>query len=92
MTTVPYLARRVAITRVREALDYEVTREGLAYMALVLVIGVAALNTGNNLLFIIVSAMLAAINQNFPESLRRPCCNAWRWRSHFPNMFSPTMP
>ena len=61
LTTVPYLARRVAITRVREALDYEVTREGLVYMGLVLVIGVAALNTGNNLLFIIVSAMLAAI-------------------------------
>lgn len=61
LTTVPYLARRVAIARVRQALDYEVTREGLAYMALVLVIGVAALNTGNNLLFIIVSAMLAAI-------------------------------
>jgi len=61
LTTVPYLARRVAISRVREALDYEVTREGLVYMALVLVIGVAALNTGNNLLFIIVSAMLAAI-------------------------------
>jgi len=61
LTTVPYLARRVAIRRVRDALDYDVTREGLAYMALVLVIGVAALNTGNNLLFIIVSAMLAAI-------------------------------
>jgi uncharacterized protein (DUF58 family) len=61
LTTVPYLARRVAIARVREALDYEVTREGLVYMALVLVIGVAALNTGNNLLFIVVSAMLAAI-------------------------------
>jgi uncharacterized protein (DUF58 family) len=61
LTTVPYLARRVAISRVREALDYDVTREGLAYMALVLVIGVAALNTGNNLLFIVVSAMLAAI-------------------------------
>jgi len=61
LTTVPYLARRVALARVRDALDYEVTREGLVYMALVLVIGVAALNTGNNLLFIIVSAMLAAI-------------------------------
>src|SRR4051794_17705936 len=61
LTTVPYLARRVAISRVREALDYDVTREGLAYMLLVLLIGVAALNTGNNLLFIIVSAMLAAI-------------------------------
>jgi uncharacterized protein (DUF58 family) len=61
LTTVPYLARRVALSRVREALDYEVTREGLAYMALVLIVGVAALNTGNNLLFIVVSAMLSAI-------------------------------
>lgn len=61
LTTVPYLAKRVAMSRVREALDYDVTKEGLIYMALVLVIGIAALNTGNNLLFIIVSAMLAAI-------------------------------
>jgi uncharacterized protein (DUF58 family) len=61
LTTVPFLARRVTVSRVRQALDYDVTREGLAYMALVLVIGIAALNTGNNLLFIIVSAMLAAI-------------------------------
>jgi uncharacterized protein (DUF58 family) len=59
VTTVPYLARRVA--RLRDALDYDVTREGLVYSVFVLVIGVAALNTGNNLLFIVVSAMLAAI-------------------------------
>jgi uncharacterized protein (DUF58 family) len=61
VTTVPYLARRVAIARVRDALDYDVTREGLVYSLFVLLIGVAALNTGNNLLFIVVSAMLAAI-------------------------------
>jgi len=61
VTTVPYLARRVAVARVRDALDYDVTREGLVYSVFVLVIGVAALNTGNNLLFIVVSAMLAAI-------------------------------
>jgi len=61
LTTVPYLARRVAIARVRDALDYDVTREGLAYMVIVLIIGIAALNTGNNLLFIVLSAMLAAI-------------------------------
>ena len=61
VTTVPYLARRVAIPRVRDALDYDVTREGLVYSVFVLVIGIAALNTGNNLLFIVVSAMLAAI-------------------------------
>jgi len=61
MLTVPYLARRVAAARVRDALDYELTREGLAYLGVALVIGVAALNTGNNLLFIVLSAMLAAI-------------------------------
>ena len=61
LTTVPYLARRVAAARVREALDYDVTREGVVYILLLLVIGIAAMNTGNNLLFIVVSAMLAAI-------------------------------
>jgi uncharacterized protein (DUF58 family) len=61
VTTVPYLTQRVAAARVRDALDYEVTRAGMLYAALVIVIGVAALNTGNNLLYIIVAAMLAAI-------------------------------
>src|SRR3954470_7401310 len=61
LTTVPYLARRVAFERVRDVFDYDVTKEGLVYLAIILVIGVAALNTGNNLLFIVVSAMLAAI-------------------------------
>jgi len=61
LTTVPYLARRVASARLRDALDYEVTRVGLIYVAVVLVLGVAALNTGNNLLYIVVAAMLAAI-------------------------------
>lgn len=61
LTTVPYLARRVAFQRVRDAFDYEVTKEGLVYLAIILIIGVAALNTGNNLLFIVVSAMLSAI-------------------------------
>ncbi len=60
-TTVPYLARRVVARRVRDALNYDLTREGIAYLALTLVISVAALNTGNNLLFIVVSAMLAAV-------------------------------
>src|SRR5512146_1713865 len=49
LTTVPYLARRVVLHRVRDAFDYEVTREGIVYMVMVLIIGVAALNTGNNL-------------------------------------------
>ena len=61
ITTVPYLARRVAATRIRDAFNYEVTREGVLYVILTVIIGVAALNTGNNLLFLVVAAMLAAV-------------------------------
>jgi uncharacterized protein (DUF58 family) len=59
--TVPYLARQVMGHRARNALDYEITREGAVYLFLTVLIGVAALNTGNNLLFIVVSVMLAAV-------------------------------
>src|SRR5205814_3531300 len=59
--TVPYLVRRVEAQKVRNALDFEVTRTGVLYSLVVLLIGIAALNTSNNLLYIIVSAMLAAI-------------------------------
>jgi len=61
LTTVPYLARRVAAGQVRDAFDYEVTRVGLIYIGITLVLGLAGLNTGNNLLWIVVAAMLAAI-------------------------------
>lgn len=61
LTTVPYLARRVAAGDVRDAFDYEVTRAGLIYIGLTLVLALAGLNTGNNLLWIVVAAMLAAI-------------------------------
>ena len=61
IVTVPYLARRVAVERLRESFDYDVTRAGIIYVLVTLVIGIAALNTGNNLLYIVVAAMLAAI-------------------------------
>src|SRR3984893_5529424 len=61
LVTVPYLARRVAIERLRQTFHYEVTRAGVIYVLVTLVIGIAALNTGNNLLYIVVAAMLAAI-------------------------------
>src|SRR5438270_13362589 len=61
LITVPYLARRVAVERLRETFDYEVTRAGIVYVLVTLVIAIAALNTGNNLLYIVVAAMLAAI-------------------------------
>jgi uncharacterized protein (DUF58 family) len=61
LVTVPYLARRVALERLRQSLRYEVTRAGVIYVLATLVIGIAALNTGNNLLYIVVAAMLAAV-------------------------------
>jgi uncharacterized protein (DUF58 family) len=61
LVTVPYLARRVAIERLRQTFHYEVTKAGVVYVLVTLVIGIAALNTGNNLLYIVVAAMLAAI-------------------------------
>jgi uncharacterized protein (DUF58 family) len=61
LVTVPYLARRVAFERLRETLDYEVTKVGVIYVLVTLVIGIAALNTANNLLYLVVAAMLAAI-------------------------------
>jgi uncharacterized protein (DUF58 family) len=61
LVTVPYLARRVALERLRETFRYEVTKAGVIYVLATIVIGIAALNTGNNLLYIVVAAMLAAI-------------------------------
>ena len=61
LLTVPFLARRVAAARMKDAFDYELTREGMVYLFVCLVIAVAALNTANNLLFIVLAAMLAAI-------------------------------
>jgi len=61
LTTVPYLARRVVASRVREAMDYDVTRAGVIYILISVVIGIAALTSGNNLLYVIVAALLSAI-------------------------------
>jgi len=61
LTTVPYLARRAAAERMRLRFEYDVTRVGVAYVLMTLVIAIAALNTGNNLLYIVDSAMLGAI-------------------------------
>ncbi len=61
LVTVPYLARRAALERFRQNFHYEVTKAGVVYVLVTLVIGIAALNTGNNLLYIVVAAMLAAI-------------------------------
>ncbi|MGH9636266.1 MAG: hypothetical protein ACRD72_15670, partial [Candidatus Angelobacter sp.] len=61
LLTVPFLARRVAAARMKDAFDFELTREGIVYIIVLVIIGIAALNTANNLLWIVEAAMLAAI-------------------------------
>jgi uncharacterized protein (DUF58 family) len=58
---VPYLARRTALERWMMKIEFEFTREGAIYLMLIALIAVAALNTGNNLLFIILASLLAGI-------------------------------
>ncbi|HET7840115.1 MAG TPA: DUF58 domain-containing protein [Terriglobia bacterium] len=58
---VPYLARRTALERWMVKIEFEFTREGAVYLLIIAVIVVAALNTGNNLLFIILASLLAGI-------------------------------
>jgi hypothetical protein len=58
---VPYLAKRTALERWMMKIEYEFTREGVIYLLIILIITIAALNTGNNLLFIILASLLAGI-------------------------------
>jgi Protein of unknown function DUF58 len=61
LKVVPYLARRTALERWMMKIEYEFTREGAVYLAIITVITVAALNTGNNLLFLVLASLLAGI-------------------------------
>ena len=61
LTAVPYLARRTSLEWLHVSMDYEITREGWAFVILILVIAVAGLNTGNNLLYLVLASLLAAI-------------------------------
>lgn len=56
---IPRLARNVRLEILRFAIRTTVTVEGLLFIVFLIVIGFAAWNTGNNLLYLILSAMLA---------------------------------
>jgi len=58
---VPAMARTTPLRWLFFELDYQFTREGAIYSIATVVIALAALNTGNNLLFIIVASLLAGI-------------------------------
>jgi uncharacterized protein (DUF58 family) len=61
VTIVPTLARRTSLRWLVYQVDYRLTREGIIYLGAVFVLILAAINTGNNLLFMILSCSLAGI-------------------------------
>ena len=61
LTVVPALARRTPLSWLSYQIDYKVTREGLVYIGGILVVALAALNTGNNLLFMVLACLLAGM-------------------------------
>ncbi len=58
---VPKLARRTSVEWLRASVDYHLTRAGMVYFGAIFVVAIAALNTGNNMLFLILAAMIGAI-------------------------------
>jgi uncharacterized protein (DUF58 family) len=61
LTIVPALARRTPLGWLSYQIDYKVTREGVVYIVGILVVAAAALNTGNNLLFMVLACLLAGM-------------------------------
>ena len=58
---VPKMARRTSLRWIAYQIDYKLTREGMIYLLAVLILVLAAVNTGNNLLFMILGCALAGI-------------------------------
>jgi uncharacterized protein (DUF58 family) len=61
ITLVPALARRTPLRWIGYKMEYKITRAGWLYIAGIIVISLAALNTGNNLLFLILASLIAVI-------------------------------
>ncbi|MGH9771063.1 MAG: DUF58 domain-containing protein, partial [Candidatus Acidiferrales bacterium] len=61
VTLVPALARRSSLRWVAYQVDYRLTREGIIYLGAIFILVLASVNTGNNLLFMILACCLAGI-------------------------------
>jgi uncharacterized protein (DUF58 family) len=61
LTIVPVLARRTPLHWLAYQIDYKLTREGMVYLGGIFVVALAALNTGNNLLFMILGCLLGGV-------------------------------
>jgi uncharacterized protein (DUF58 family) len=61
VTMVPILAKRTPLRWLGYKMEYKITREGWIYIGGIIVVALAALNTGNNLLFLILASLIAII-------------------------------
>jgi uncharacterized protein (DUF58 family) len=61
VTLVPVIAKRTPLRWIGFKMEYKITREGWIYAGGILLVALAALNTGNNLLFLILATLIAAI-------------------------------
>jgi uncharacterized protein (DUF58 family) len=61
VTLVPILARRTPLRWIGYRMEYKIVREGWIYFAGIILVALAAINTGNNLLFLILASLLASI-------------------------------
>lgn len=61
VTLVPALARRTPLRWIGYRIQYKISREGWIYFGGLFFVALAALNTGNNLLFLILACLIALI-------------------------------
>jgi uncharacterized protein (DUF58 family) len=61
VTLVPTLAKRTPLRWIGYRMEYRITREGWVYILGVVLVALAAINTGNNLLFLILASLVASI-------------------------------
>jgi len=61
VTLVPVLAKRTSLRWMGFRMEYKVTREGWFYILGIFLVAIAALNTGNNLLFLILASLISII-------------------------------
>ena len=61
ITMVRVLAKRTPLRWLGYKMEYKITREGWIYIGGIIVVALAALNTGNNLLFLILASLIAII-------------------------------
>lgn len=61
VTLVPVLAKRTPLRWIGYRMEYRITRQGWIYIGGIVLVAMAAINTGNNLLFLILACLIASI-------------------------------